>query len=94
MAWWHRLFSSKVQPPSNRLEYKVAFCLYSADGKRSVEVRLRRDGLAYFVEREWAEGTTFNDRGSGEEIGPYENVEAAEIAAINRPWFSGHEISN
>jgi hypothetical protein len=88
MAWWHRLFLGN-KAPSGRPEYRVAFRLYSQDGKREIEVRERRDGRAYFVEREWVEGTTFKDRGSGEEIGPYQSPEAAEAAAIARPWFSG-----
>jgi hypothetical protein len=69
-------------------DYRVAFCLYTKDGKRSVEVRERRDGRTYFVEREWIEGTTFKDLNPGEEIGPYDSPEAAEAAAISRPWFS------
>jgi hypothetical protein len=64
MAWWHRLFSPKAGAPSENSEYKVAFCLYSVDGKRGVEVRSRSDGRACFVEREWVEGTTFEDRGT------------------------------
>lgn len=85
MAWWHRLFPQKTRPLA--AEYTVPFRLYSKDGKRSVEVRLRRNGLAYFVEQEWVEGTTFKNRGLGEEIGPYETPELAEAAAIVRPWF-------
>ena len=73
-------------------DYQVAFCLYSKDGKREVEVRVQRDGRAYFVDREWVEGTTFKDRGRGEEIGPYETAEAAEGAAVVRPWFTGDGI--
>jgi hypothetical protein len=94
MAWWHRLFSRKTGMPSEYPEYRVAFCLYSADGKRSVEVRERRDGRAYFIERVWVEGTTFGDRRPGEEIGPYETPEAAEVAAVSRPWFSASKNSN
>jgi hypothetical protein len=85
--WWRRLFSQNAIMLSEPPEYRVAFCLYSADGKRSVEVRERSDGRAYFVERVWIEGTTFRDL-SGDEIGPYETPEAAELAAISRPWFS------
>jgi hypothetical protein len=88
MAWWHRLFSRKTGMSSDGPGYRVAFCLYSADGKRSVEVRERRDGRVYFVERVWVDGTTFKDRSPGEEIGPYETLEAAEAAAASSPWFS------
>jgi hypothetical protein len=94
MAWWHRLFSPKAGAPSEGSEYKVASSLYSVDGTRGAEVRVRRNGRTYFVEREWVEGTTFKDRGRGEEIGPYETPEAAEAAAVARPWFSGGDNSN
>jgi hypothetical protein len=87
MAWWHRLFSRKADSLHRSLGYEVPFRLYSKDGAKEVEVRVRRDGRAYFVEREWVEGTTFQDRGFGEEIGPYETPEAAEAAAAVRPWF-------
>jgi hypothetical protein len=76
--------------PSVGPESRVAFCLYSVDGKRGVEVRERSDGRAFFVEQVWVEGTTFKDRSPGEEIGPYETLEAAEAAAVSRPWFSGN----
>jgi hypothetical protein len=72
----------------------VPYRLYSNDGKRAVEVRLRRDGFACFVDQEWVEGTTFKNRGLGEELGPYETPEAAEAAAVARPWFSRGENSN
>lgn len=88
-TWWHRFFRPRMAAPSEYLEYRVPFCLYSRDGKRCVEVREHRDGTAYFVDREWVEGETFRDRGRGEEIGPYESPEAAEAAAVARPWFNG-----
>jgi hypothetical protein len=74
--------------------YEVPFRLYSKDGHKEIEVRVRRDGRAYFVEREWIEGTTFKDRGFGEEIGPFETPEAAEAAAVVRPWFLEDGSSN
>jgi hypothetical protein len=88
MPWWHRFFRPNSGPPSEGLEYRVAFSLYSADGKRCAEIRERRDGTAYFVDREWVEGTTFRDVGHGEEIGPYHSIAAAEAAAVSRPWFN------
>ncbi len=94
MAWWRRLFSRRAGPFPGGAEYVVPFRLYSKDGKRGVEVRVRRDGMANFVDQEWVEETTFKNRGRGEEIGPYESAEAAEAAAIARPWFSGGKISN
>ena len=50
---------------------------------------MRRDGLAYFVEQEWVSGTTFQDRGDGEEYGPFFTPEEAEATAVASPWFSG-----
>jgi hypothetical protein len=94
MAWWHRLFPQRTKQFTVGSEYAVPFRLYSKDGKRSVEVRVRRDGLAYFVEQEWVEGTTFKNRGRGQEIGPYETPELAETAAVASSWFSGREHSN
>jgi hypothetical protein len=92
MAWWHRFFRPKSKPASENLEYRVAFYVYSSDGKRGAEIRERRVGTAYFVDREWVEGTTFRDVGHGEEIGPYHSTKAAEAAAVSRPWFNGDSI--
>jgi hypothetical protein len=94
MAWWHRFFAPSDGDPSKNTEYRVVCNLYNSEGKRGAEVRVRRDGRAYFVEQEWVEGTTFTDRGRGEEIGPFESPEAAERAAVGRPWFSGDENSD
>lgn len=95
MAWWHRFFIRRAirRWPAN-VAYTVPLRLYSNDGKRAVEIRMRRDGFAYFVEQERVEDTTFKSRGRGEEIGPYETPEAAEAAAVARPWFSRGENSN
>ena len=92
MAWWHRIFRRATS--SNSLEYRVAFCLYSKDGKRCSEVRERRDGTAYYIDKVWVEGTTFKNREAGEEVGPYPSPEAAEVAAVARPWFNQCEDSN
>jgi hypothetical protein len=92
MAPWYRFFRRSA--PSNSPEYRVAFCLYSPDGKRCSEVRERRDGTTYFVDRVWVEGTTFKDRGRGEEVGPYQSLRAAEAAVVSRPWFNRSEDSN
>ena len=92
MAWWHRFFRPKSGPLSEDLGYRVAFSLYNRNGTRCAEVRERRDGTAYFVDREHVEGTTFRDVGAGEEIGPYHSIEAAEAAAVSRPWFNADPI--
>jgi hypothetical protein len=51
--------------------YRLAFKLYSKDGKPEVEVLEFRNGGSYLVEREWVEGTTFKDRHSGKMVGPF-----------------------
>ena len=71
------------------LEYKVAFKLYSDDGKREVEVRQFSNGETYLVEREWVEGTTFNDRHSGRMVGPFASPETAEKFIVSTAWFCG-----
>ena len=85
MAWWPRLFRQTA--PLNGLEYRVTLLLYSQDGRRCSEVRVRRDGTAFFVDRECTDGTTFEDCGRGEEIGPFPSPKAAKTAAQSRPWF-------
>ena len=44
MKWWTRLPTRKTKSPLHGLEYRVAFNLYSEDGKRGVEVREFRNG--------------------------------------------------
>ena len=85
MAWWPRVFQRTTLP--NGLEYRVTLQIYSQDGKRCSEVRMHRDGTAFFVDRECIDGTTFRDRGQGEEIGPFPSPKAAKAAAESRPWF-------
>ena len=75
------------------LEYRVAFKLYSKDGKREVEVLEFRNGESYLVEREWIEGTTFKDRHSGRMVGPFASPEDAENFIVATPWFIGREAS-
>jgi hypothetical protein len=69
--------------------FRIAFNLYSVDGKREVEVREFRDGRAYLVEREWVEGTTFRDRHSGRMVGPFVSTDAAEKFIVATAWFCG-----
>jgi hypothetical protein len=73
------------------VEYRVAFKLYSDDGKREVEVRKFSDGKTYLVEREWLEGTTFNDRHDGRMVGPFSSPEDAEMFIVATAWFRGRE---
>jgi hypothetical protein len=85
MAWWDVFFRARKRAPS---AYRVAFNLYSRDGKRGAEVRERRDGSWYFVDQEWVQGTTFKYRAMAEEIGPFESSSAAEAAVVVRHWFN------
>ncbi len=93
MRWWNRLFSRKSGSPLYALEYRVAFKLYSKDGKRGVEVREFRDGRSYLIEQEWVEGTTFKDRHSGKMVGPFASPEDAENFNVATPWFLGRDAS-
>ena len=91
MAWWNHLFKRKTKSPIAGVEYRVAFNLYSEDGKRGVEVHELRNGQAYFVEQEWVEGTTVRNRRPVEMKGPFVSPEDAERAAVATPWFCGRE---
>jgi hypothetical protein len=73
------------------LEYRVAFKLYSKDGKREVEVLEFLNGETYLVEREWVEGTTFKDRHSGKVVGPFASPQDAETFIVATPWFIGRD---
>jgi hypothetical protein len=89
MAWWSRFFQRKTGSRLRGLQYKVAFNLYSKDGKREVEVREFDNGETYLVEREWVEGTTFKDRHAGRMVGPFTSPEGAEKFIVATSWFCG-----
>ena len=71
--------------------YCVTSTPYSADGKRSVEIREFANGETYFLEGEWAEGTTFKDRHSGALVGPFASPKIAEQFVVVTSWFNGTE---
>ena len=89
MAWWRQIFKRKTGSRLHGLHFKVAFKLYSKDGKREAEVREFSNGEVYLIEREWIEGTTFSDRHSGRMVGPFASPEAAEKFIVSTAWFCG-----
>jgi hypothetical protein len=70
-------------------QYRVAFTLYSRDGKRSAEVREFSNGESYLLESEWVEGTTFVERHSGRLVGPFASPTHAERFIVATSWFNG-----
>jgi hypothetical protein len=90
MTWWGRLLDRIASRSSlDGLEYRVAFNLYSEDGKRAVEVREFSNGRTYIVERECVEGTTFEDRHNGSMVGPFASPAKAEKFIVGTRWFLG-----
>ena len=71
------------------LEFRVAFNLYSKDGKRHAKVCEFSNGETYLDEQEWVEGTTFKNRHSGRLVGPFASPEDAERFIVATPWFRG-----
>jgi hypothetical protein len=72
-------------------EYRSAFTLYSADGKRAAEVLEFRNGETYLDEQEWLEGTTFQNRHSGSLVGPFASPEDARTFIVATSWFHGSQ---
>ena len=87
----NRLMMRKKSAPLAGSEYRVAFNLYSADGKREVEVRKFRDGQVYLVERERFDGAAFADRHGGRMVGPFNSTDDAEKFIVATPWFHGDD---
>jgi hypothetical protein len=73
----------------NGQEYRVAFTLYSEDGKRAAAVCEFSNGETYLDEKEWVEGTTFKNRHSGRLVGPFASPENAESFIVATAWFCG-----
>ena len=75
--------------PLQGQEYRIAFTLYSVDGKRAAAVLEFRNGEAYLHEQEWVEGTTFENRHAGRLVGPFSSPKDAEKFIVATPWFHG-----
>jgi|KBSSwiStaDraftv2_1062776.scaffolds.fasta_scaffold1498603_2 hypothetical protein len=72
-------------------EYRVAFELYSKDGRRGAKVLEFSHGETYLLELEWVGGTTFAERHSGRLVGPFPSPTDAEHFIVATPWFTGKE---
>ncbi|OZB60373.1 MAG: hypothetical protein B7X39_06995 [Lysobacterales bacterium 14-68-21] len=72
-------------------EYRSAFMLYSADGKRVADVLEFRNGETFLDEREWLEGTTFRNRHAGNLVGPFASPEDARNFIVATSWFRGDD---
>jgi hypothetical protein len=79
------------QSPIRGQEYRIAFTLYSTDGKRAANVLEFNNGETYLDEQEWVEGTTFKNRHSGRLVGPFTSPAAAESFIAGAPWFRGSQ---
>jgi hypothetical protein len=72
-------------------EYRSVVKLYSADGKRGVDVMEFDNGETYLDEMEWVEGTTFKNRHGDRLVGPFASPEEAKNFIIATPWFRGYD---
>jgi len=86
-VWWDRF---RFWGSIGGMSYRVAFRLYSEDGAREVEVRTFRNGKTYIAERERRNGR-YEDRHSGNLVGPFASPEAAEEFIVGTPWFTEGE---
>lgn len=89
MAWWRRLLRRSGQAARDGTEFRVAFVLYSEDGKRAAEVREFSNGQTYLLETERVERTTFEARHAGRMVGPFKTPAHAERFIVATPWFKG-----
>lgn len=77
------------RPSLKGKEYRSAFTLYSADGKRAADVLEFRHGETFLDEKEWVEGTEFKNRHSGLLVGPFASPEEARKFIVATTWFCG-----
>lgn len=91
--WVRRqFFRIKAKSLPRNVAFAVPFTLYSINAMRAVQVRVRRDGFAYFMPQVHVGDQKFEDLGS--EIGPFDTPEDAEQAAASGDWLKEEEPSN
>ena len=88
MTWWRSISKRRRASSLHGLNYRVAFTLYSEDGKRKTEVREFSNGETYLAEGE-LEGKAFKDRHSGRMVGPFATPADAEKFIVATEWFRG-----
>ena len=71
------------------LDFRVAFSVFSEDGKRAADICEFSNGETYLDEKEWVEGTMFENRHGGRLVGPFKTAEAAEKFIVSTDWFLG-----
>ena len=89
MKWWDRLFRQNAKASLVGRQFQARHLLYSEDGKRKAEVREFDNGETYLLESEWVEGNVFEDRHSGQMVGPFTSPSDAERFIVATPWFTG-----
>ena len=71
------------------MDFRVAFSIFSEDGKRGADICEFSNGKTYLDEKEWVEGTTFKNRHGGSLVGPFNSTEEAEKFIVPTDWFLG-----
>ena len=72
------------------LEYRIAFALYSKEGRRGAKVLEFLHGESFLLELECID-ETWAERHSGRLVGPFASPTDAEHFIIATPWFNGEE---
>lgn len=92
MPWWDKFLKPKRSQTLDGLEYRLAFSLYSHDGKRCADVLEFQNGETYLLEKEWIEGETFAERHGGAPVGPFASTADAEAFIVATAWFGGKDV--
>ena len=89
MVWWKRLLGKEAKSPIAEMLYRSERTLYSLDGKRAADIMEFANGKIYIRESELAEGADFQDRHSGNVVGPFASPDDAERFIVATSWFKG-----